>query len=183
MNPKDYREALEAYSALKTAEAKKVEDLQHWGIKGQKWGLRRYQNPDGTLTEEGKRHYGRVGESNEYHKGLMAIGRSMQNARDMDRVLALEAELANKYREKGKESKAREHMVSALANANDRYYKSPEDTDKVSKAMDKAYLSGSVPSAVGYSAGLFGGLAVASKTGSVAAALATLLVQPLPAQY
>lgn len=29
--------------------------LIHHGIKGQKWGIRRYQNPDGTLTEAGKR--------------------------------------------------------------------------------------------------------------------------------
>ena len=28
------------------------------GIKGQKWGIRRFQNEDGTLTEEGKRRYG-----------------------------------------------------------------------------------------------------------------------------
>lgn len=31
--------------------------LAHHGIKGQKWGVRRYQNPDGTLTEQGKIHY------------------------------------------------------------------------------------------------------------------------------
>lgn len=31
------------------------EQLYHHGIKGQKWGVRRYQNRDGTLTEEGKR--------------------------------------------------------------------------------------------------------------------------------
>lgn len=29
--------------------------LEHHGVKGQKWGVRRYQNPDGTLTVEGKR--------------------------------------------------------------------------------------------------------------------------------
>lgn len=28
--------------------------LAHHGIKGQKWGVRRYQNPDGTLTSEGR---------------------------------------------------------------------------------------------------------------------------------
>lgn len=33
------------------------DNLMHWGIKGQKWGVRRYQNPDGTLTEEGIRRY------------------------------------------------------------------------------------------------------------------------------
>lgn len=32
--------------------------LQHYGIKGQKWGLRRFQNQDGTLTAEGKTRYG-----------------------------------------------------------------------------------------------------------------------------
>ena len=29
--------------------------LMHHGVKGQKWGVRRYQNPDGTLTAEGRK--------------------------------------------------------------------------------------------------------------------------------
>lgn len=33
------------------------EYLAHFGIKGQKWGIRRFQNEDGTLTEEGKDRY------------------------------------------------------------------------------------------------------------------------------
>lgn len=32
-------------------------ELYHHGIKGQKWGVRRYQNPDGSLTERGKLRY------------------------------------------------------------------------------------------------------------------------------
>lgn len=34
-------------------------ELIHWGIRGQKWGLRKYQNPDGTLTPEGRIRYGK----------------------------------------------------------------------------------------------------------------------------
>ena len=29
--------------------------LAHHGVKGQRWGVRRFQNPDGSLTEKGKR--------------------------------------------------------------------------------------------------------------------------------
>lgn len=32
--------------------------LAHHGTKGQRWGIRRYQNKDGTLTPEGRVHYG-----------------------------------------------------------------------------------------------------------------------------
>ncbi len=35
--------------------------IAHHGVLGMKWGIRRYQNKDGTLTEEGKKRYG-VGE-------------------------------------------------------------------------------------------------------------------------
>lgn len=34
-------------------------ELQHAGIKGMKWGVRRYQNKDGTLTPAGKKRYAR----------------------------------------------------------------------------------------------------------------------------
>lgn len=32
-------------------------ELTHWGIKGMRWGVRRYQNKDGTLTTAGKKRY------------------------------------------------------------------------------------------------------------------------------
>ncbi|MBR6287816.1 MAG: hypothetical protein IKR19_00555 [Acholeplasmatales bacterium] len=34
-----------------------IRELYHHGIKGQKWGIRRFQNEDGSLTAEGKKRY------------------------------------------------------------------------------------------------------------------------------
>ena len=33
------------------------DSLTHHGIKGQKWGIRRFQNDDGSLTTKGKQRY------------------------------------------------------------------------------------------------------------------------------
>ena len=34
---------------------KEGDELFHYGVKGQRWGIRRYQNTDGTLTDSGKK--------------------------------------------------------------------------------------------------------------------------------
>lgn len=34
-------------------------ELKHWGVKGMKWGVRRYQNKDGSLTPAGQKRYDR----------------------------------------------------------------------------------------------------------------------------
>lgn len=54
------------------------DELRHWGIKGMKWGVRRYQNPDGSLTAAGKKRYTNPdGSLNE--KGKKKFGNSVKS--------------------------------------------------------------------------------------------------------
>lgn len=51
-----------------------LSEMYHHGIKGQRWGIRRYQNPDGSLTPEGQKRYDRdVRENNAKKKENRAI--------------------------------------------------------------------------------------------------------------
>lgn len=46
---------------LFTIDGRKKEDICHYGIKGQKWGERHYQNKDGSLTPAGRQRYSKTG--------------------------------------------------------------------------------------------------------------------------
>lgn len=59
--------------------------LEHYGTKGQKWGIRKYQNEDGTLTPEGREHYG-------YNQGWEA--RQQYKRGEIDRKQLREAKRA-----------------------------------------------------------------------------------------
>lgn len=63
-------------------------ELYHHGIKGQKWGIRRYQNPDGSLTAAGRKRFKRVSNDekvrNEESRRAKSIlyEQSLQNKQD-----------------------------------------------------------------------------------------------------
>ena len=56
-------------------------ELYHHGIKGQKWGIRRFQNKDGTLTTLGKKKYTTSTFSARRHES--AANKSYRDAADL----------------------------------------------------------------------------------------------------
>lgn len=55
------------------------EYIMHYGAKGQKWGIRRFQNEDGSLTPAGRKRYGiaerRLGRREDYITKRYSIDR------------------------------------------------------------------------------------------------------------
>lgn len=45
-------------------------ELNHHGVLGMKWGVRRYQNKDGSLTAAGRAHYGNPANTKKIYKDL-----------------------------------------------------------------------------------------------------------------
>ena len=58
------------------------DELAHHGIKGQKWGVRRFQNSDGSLTDAGKKHQAKVyaRQLNKKDKSTIRIKRKVKEA-------------------------------------------------------------------------------------------------------
>ena len=74
-------------------------ELQHHGIKGQRWGFRRFQNKDGTLTEAGvNRRLKKSNELAEKTAKTMGQANAVLTASKGYRLMSTEAENANDKR-------------------------------------------------------------------------------------
>ena len=65
--------------------------LMHHGIKGMHWGVRRFQNDDGTLTDAGKRRYA-IQDARKYYK-VNRLQRARENIDNEDVKKALDGEI------------------------------------------------------------------------------------------
>lgn len=80
------------------------DELQHWGIKGMKWGVRRYQNADGSLTPAGRKRYNEEVEALKAQKAKLE--ERAKNKRAQERMQARTDKLRSEIDElKGKKKK------------------------------------------------------------------------------
>lgn len=102
--------------------------IEHHGIKGQKWGVRRFQNSDGTLTSAGQKRYKKV-----LDKSYGYMNRDQEKKDLYENTLSKE--------QKQKLNEAADKAYTAHRKAQDAIIKNKgyEDDDLTNKA-DKAWL-------------------------------------------
>ena len=91
----------------------KNDELMHYGVKGMKWGVRRYRNKDGSLTTTGKKRY-----SDEERK---------ENSRELNSAIAKSKAKSSTGRPSAKEIYETSSTMKKFAEATKKDYKKRND--------------------------------------------------------
>lgn len=102
--------------------------IAHHGIKGQKWGVRRFRNEDGTLTEAGKKRLS---------KDLKKVEKTQNDFRNKEKR-AIKA--VSKYRSFNARPMLLKNDFSIAANQR-KFDKATHNYDKSLRKANKAYSS------------------------------------------
>ena len=90
--------------------------IEHYGVKGQKRGVRRYQNEDGSLTDLGRRHYG-IFERMRNHFSPASKGyRAAQKQKKIDEKIKYQQKV-NELKRLKNESKEEEYRIKQMKRA------------------------------------------------------------------
>lgn len=108
--PEEYKEALKNVLYKYDENAASEDELAHWGIVGMKWGVRRYQNKDGSLTSAGKKRRARL--EADLKEREKSIKRREREKAANDKLAAKSAELDERERALRGEGKTRRPNTS-----------------------------------------------------------------------
>lgn len=109
--------------------------LMHYGVLGMKWGIRKYQNEDGSLTEAGKQHY-----SSKYSPEQIRRDRKVYGNRGVERI-----------------NKRMKYDLDSISGARS------AEADRISKARRTAVVTGNIGRTLGSIAGGVGGYVIGKK--------------------
>lgn len=116
------------------------DELQHYGIRGQRWGVRRYQNSDGSLTAAGRKRYNQEMEKLEAREKVLK--NKQRTANKIAKLDAKKKELDEKQREikemEGRHKRqAREEFAAKFDKVKDAAEKVKDTATKAKNAVDE----------------------------------------------
>lgn len=154
--------------------------LYHHGIKGQRWGVRRYQNTDGSRTAAGKKRYNENYSSEQQTRdrrvygqgGVRRINRHMNAGESISSARSIEAERINNRRRSGRILGETGSVAGTIGGAIGGYFASkkvmsmlnlPFDDPATNMVIQGAISAGSA--ALGKQLGRYGGQSIAMLSG------------------
>lgn len=102
--------------------------IEHHGVRGQKWGTRRYQNPDGTLTPLGRKKLGRI------ERKVSKLGNNVNQSKSRYMQLAKKKKNGTATE---KELKEYEALSSSLKKASSKFKKMSSKLESKKKNLEK----------------------------------------------
>ena len=113
-----------------------TETLYHHGIPGQKWGLRRFQNEDGSLTAAGREHYGYGPKRQKYEAQKMIYKSAKKDARNahLDAYAYNNRHPISKQTNKNVAKKLKQKLINAAM-----YERASKDAKEAMKAAKQEY--------------------------------------------
>lgn len=102
-------------------------ELYHWGIKGMRWGVRRYQRKDGSLTKAGQKRY--ADEKEKLKAREKAIKSHERTKAKFDKLQAKKAELDEREEALKRPSKSKTHAKPTSTNPAQRSFKDMTDDE------------------------------------------------------